>query len=123
MTQEQRISLVTEGFLKQNMAPHAYQGLMYYAAKEVLLDEDEGLDVRKLKADGFQSPGKVLVWWAEDDEDTGPVHGKWVADFFEAEQRVMKKPTGHDGATDWYHAEYLEALLGPNVLSDHAAAP
>jgi pimeloyl-ACP methyl ester carboxylesterase len=120
MTREQKLFMTNEKF-KQMLAPHDYQGLMHFMAKEVALDEDKGLDVYKLKEDGFKGPAKVLVWWAEDDEDTGPEHGKWVADFFESEQRVMKKPTGHTGATDWYHVEYLQALVGPTVLKDNLA--
>merc|ERR1712137_1492030 len=83
----------------------------YFQSKEVLHDEDKGLDLRKLKADGFVGASKVIVWWAEDDEDTGPIHGKWVADFFEGETRMFSKPCGHEGACSFYMGEFLEALV------------
>jgi len=101
---------------KKLMKPHDYQGGLYFMAKEVLLNdvganEDKGLDVRKLKDDGFVGPDKVLVWWAEDDTDTGPAHPPWLVKHLGAEERKFTKPCGHDGATDWYHEQFLEALV------------
>merc|ERR1712232_596135 len=83
---------------------------MYFQAKEVLLDEDAGLNVRKLKEDGFVGAEKVLVWWTDNDADTPGSHGKWLAAFFEAEERMLPK-AHHTGACDWDHDQYLEALV------------
>jgi len=103
-------------FFKKLMKPHDYQGGLYFMAKEVLLNDaeanqDKGLDVRKLKDNGFVGPDKVLVWWAEDDTDTGPVHPPWLVEHLKAEERKFTKPCGHDGATEWYHEQFLEALV------------
>merc|ERR1712107_70916 len=103
------------------LQPHDYQGFMYFMSKEVLLNdvgpnEDKGLDVRKLKDDGFVGAHKVVVWWAEDDEDTGPVHPPWIIEHLQAESRMFTKAEkmGHDGATDVYHEDFLEALVRPS---------
>jgi hypothetical protein len=86
--------------------------MLYMAAKDVLLDTP-GLDVRKLRTDGFVSMDKVIVWYAEDDLDCPPSHGKWLADHFQAHTRSMRGEGGHEGAAMVVdHEQFIGELVG-----------
>lgn len=99
-------------WMVRNMTAGHYgpEAFMFLAASDTLLDVP-GLDIRKIKADGFQGSEKVIVWYGDDDEDCPPAHGKWLAEFFEAETRVLTG-FGHAGAEMAVDAEtFFKRLL------------
>ena len=78
--------------------------LMYMMARDVALDLP-GLDPRNVELSG----DRVVVWYAADDEDCPPSHGKWLAEHFGARTRVFDG-YGHIGGAVIDHAGFLEEL-------------
>ena len=80
------------------------KALMYMMARDVGLDLP-GLDPRNVALSG----NRVVVWYAADDEDCPPSHGKWLAEHFRARTRVFEG-YGHIGGALIDHAGFLAEL-------------
>ena len=78
--------------------------MMYMMARDVALDLP-GLDPRNVELSG----DRVVVWYAADDEDCPPSHGKWLAEHFGARTRVFDG-YGHIGGALIDHAGFLKEL-------------
>ncbi len=78
--------------------------MMYMMARDVALDLP-GLDPRNVALSG----DRVVVWYAADDEDCPPSHGKWLAEHFRARTRVFEG-YGHIGGALIDHAGFLREL-------------
>ena len=64
-----------------------------------------GLNPRNVTLSGE----RVVVWYAADDEDCPPSHGKWLAEYFGARTRVFEG-YGHLGGALIDHPEFLREL-------------
>ena len=96
---------------------HGYYGLeamLYFSAQDILLDLPD-LKVRGLANRGFKGKEKVLIWYGQDDEESPPSHGKWMAMHFEAECRILNgfKHIGASAVQD--HETFLERLVTEDV--------
>ena len=80
------------------------ESLMYMMARDVALDLP-GLDPREIALSGE----RVVVWYAADDEDCPPSHGKWLAEHFGARARVFEG-YGHLGGALIDHPGFLREL-------------
>ena len=80
--------------------------MMYMMARDVALDLP-GLDPRNVELAG----DRVVVWYAADDEDCPPSHGKWLAEHFGARTRVFEG-YGHIGGAMIDHAGFIRELTG-----------
>ncbi|MCY4011547.1 MAG: hypothetical protein OXG82_02395 [Gammaproteobacteria bacterium] len=80
------------------------ESLMYMMARDVALDLP-GLDPRNVTLSG----DRVVVWYAADDEDCPPSHGKWLAEHFGARTRVFEG-YGHLGGALIDHPGFLREL-------------
>ena len=80
--------------------------MMYMMARDVALDLP-GLDPRNVELAG----DRVVVWYAADDEDCPPSHGKWLAEHFGAKTRVFEG-YGHIGGAMIDHAGFIRELTG-----------
>lgn len=78
--------------------------MMYMMARDVALDLP-GLDPRNVALSG----DRVVVWYAADDEDCPPSHGKWLAEHFGARTRVFEG-YGHIGGALIDHAGFLREM-------------
>lgn len=88
--------------LTRNTIP--VNALMYMMARDVALDLP-GLDPRNVELSG----DRVVVWYAADDEDCPPSHGKWLSEHFGARTRVFAG-YGHIGGALIDHAGFLKEL-------------
>ena len=92
---------------------HSPQGILYNYATDTLIDH--GFLVTEIRANL-----PVLVWYADDDEDCPPTHGKWIANknadntdkdncnhFTNVSSRVFNK-YGHTGTAFVDHEEFLK---------------
>ena len=80
------------------------ESLTYMMARDVALDLP-GLDPRNVTLSG----DRVVVWYAPDDEDCPPSHGKWLAEHFGARTRVFEG-YGHLGGALIDHPGFLREL-------------
>jgi len=107
---------------------HGHYGVnasSYVWARDVLTDVP-GLDVLKLKDNGFKGQNKVVIWYGLDDEDCPPEHGKWLAEHLEATTRTIAG-YGHVGVAalvDWddYYIELTRTTGKPAALAPFTAA-
>ncbi len=90
-----------EAFARNTIPLHS---LMYMMARDVALDLP-GLDPRNVPLTG----DRVVVWYAADDEDCPPSHGKWLAEHFGARTRVFEG-YGHIGGAFIDHPAFLREL-------------
>lgn len=79
--------------------------VLYMMAKDVALDLP-GLEPRDIELSG----DRVVVWYADDDEDCPPSHGAWLAEHFRAKTRVFDG-YGHIGGAVIDHAKFIEELM------------
>ena len=93
-----------EALARNTIPVHA---LMYMMARDVALDLP-GLDPRNVELSG----DRVVVWYAADDEDCPPSHGKWLAEHFRARTRVFEG-YGHIGGALIDHPAFLAELTRP----------
>ncbi|VEU40692.1 unnamed protein product [Pseudo-nitzschia multistriata] len=102
---------------------HSDQGILYNYATDTLLDH--GFLVTEIWKDL-----PVVVWYAEDDEDCPPSHGKWIANkhadntdkdepnhFTNVSSRVFAE-FGHIGTAFLNHDEFLRELHGHVTAQD-----
>ena len=90
-----------EAFARNTIPLHS---LMYMMARDVALDLP-GLDPRNVPLTG----DRVVVWYAADDEDCPPSHGKWLAEHFGARTRIFEG-YGHIGGAFIDQPAFLEEL-------------
>eukprot|EP00534_Pseudo-nitzschia_fraudulenta_P011178 CAMPEP_0201211050 /NCGR_PEP_ID=MMETSP0851-20130426/181522_1 /ASSEMBLY_ACC=CAM_ASM_000631 /TAXON_ID=183588 /ORGANISM="Pseudo-nitzschia fraudulenta, Strain WWA7" /LENGTH=233 /DNA_ID=CAMNT_0047499933 /DNA_START=174 /DNA_END=878 /DNA_ORIENTATION=+ len=97
---------------------HSVQGILYNYATDTLIDQ--GFEITDTRPDL-----PVVVWYAEDDEDCPPSHGKWIATgkkdgdtndgsdskihFTNVVSRVFTD-SGHLGAAFIQHDEFLKQV-------------
>jgi pimeloyl-ACP methyl ester carboxylesterase len=82
------------------------EAMLYMMASDVALDLPE-LDRRNIGLSG----DRVVVWYADDDEDCPPSHGRWLAKHFQARTRVFDG-YGHAGGAVIDHPRFIEELMG-----------
>mmetsp|Transcript_20778 Transcript_20778/g.45234 ORF Transcript_20778/g.45234 Transcript_20778/m.45234 type:complete len:134 (+) Transcript_20778:248-649(+) len=96
---------------------HSAQGILYNYATDTLIDH--GFLVTEIRTNL-----PVLVWYADDDEDFPPTHGKWIANknsdntdkdncnhFTNVSSRVFNK-YGHTGTALVDREEFLKEFHG-----------
>ncbi len=113
------IAIFTNVIMSANMFKGHYgmEAMLYMAGKDILLDVPK-LDVFGLKEDGFKGPDKVVVWYAKDDEDCPPSHGKWLAEHFEGTIRAIEPGFKHIGAAVQVdYKQFLEELVNTEASS------
>ena len=100
--------LITEDIIR-GQSHSSYHGIMQCMAYDTILDW--GFDVKSIK-----NIPKVTVWYASDDDDCPPSHGKWLAEWFSERKDVdlnvkVFDGYGHVGGALIDYVEYAKTLL------------
>jgi len=82
------------------------QGLLFMLAEDVALD-CPGLDIRSIQ----HKEDQVIVWYADDDTDCPPSHGKWLAEHFGGNHNRVLSGYGHLGASSIDNPEFVDVLV------------
>ena len=81
-------------YMQRLMENFGVEAMLHAMAKDVVLDCPD-VDPRKIKL----KSNRIVVWYAKDDDDTPPSHGKWLAEecFPSCKIRAMETGYGHLG--------------------------
>eukprot|EP01084_Bolivina_argentea_P081641 147817_1 len=93
--------------LQEHSVVYGYHGIMQCMAYDTICEW--GFDVRDIDVK------KWIIWYAKDDDDCPPSHGKWLAEYFadKASVRVLDG-YGHVGGAVVDHLTFVERLINNN---------